>query len=360
MEIGKVRLDKKRIFSLDLIRVVAMWMIIIYHFQSLLISWNIQIVDMPQKRLVFYVYGIDMGILGVSLFFIVSGFSLMYVYENKLELKSYLCKRFVAIYPLFWLSYLTCLTLIFILYKGQVYHPNAPKWKWLLTFFGIDGYFHYKGIDFYLIGEWFLGAIIFLYALFPLFRKMIKSKYWKVYTVLLTILYIGIVIWYPFKTSMVATVLVRYIDFYFGMLLIKYYKKIDWKTGIIALIIFLLFTHVPILNTTKCSYLIIGWTAFLVLFVLGNIIDKIVGFKIIKGIFSLFSKYSFTIFLFHHRAQIDFFRTIGISQYTKQSIVIVFLICCFITCVLAYFVQNMWNNIYKEFFADKKIKFKEE
>ena len=40
---------------------------------------------------------------------------------------------------------------------------------------GLDGYFSYETETYYLVGEWFLGALIIIYMLFPiilyLFRK---------------------------------------------------------------------------------------------------------------------------------------------------------------------------------------------
>lgn len=41
----------------------------------------------------------------------------------------------------------------------------------LLSLLGMDGYFQYRGPNYYLIGEWFFGAIVFLYILYPLFAK---------------------------------------------------------------------------------------------------------------------------------------------------------------------------------------------
>ena len=62
---------------------------------------------MPEKAvLTTTVSNIYIGDWGVSLFFIISGAALMYVYEKKCELKTFYKKRFFSIYPMFWMAYI--------------------------------------------------------------------------------------------------------------------------------------------------------------------------------------------------------------------------------------------------------------
>ena len=354
-KIGSVSVEGKRIFALDFIRVFAMWIIIIYHFENILRAWDICINNKVLEKNIFSLNGIDMGVLGVSLFFIISGLALMYTNEKMFNCKKFFLKRFLAIYPLFWLSYTIVLIIRFLLYDGQVYESGIDNWKWILTILGFDGYFRYKGPNFYLIGEWFLAAIICTYVLFPFFRKILYHKYWKVWTILLIGIYFLVVTFYPFESVMEANIAVRFIDFYFGMLMIKEYKKMDLKWGIVSLIIFVVLTWVPFLKDCKYTFTFRGWSAFIVLFVLGNIIQNILKCQFVYGIFEMFSKYSFTIFLFHHRVQFDFFKKFLSYKFTTQSIGIAFIICAAITFFMAYITQNFWESIYVKYLKKNNI-----
>lgn len=67
-------------------------------------------------------FGMYLGSYGVTLFFIVSGAVLMYIYGDKeIDLASYYKKRFLGIYPMFWLAFA-----IFFIAKEIVY-PGFAK-----------------------------------------------------------------------------------------------------------------------------------------------------------------------------------------------------------------------------------------
>ena len=52
------------------------------------------------------VFSVYLGSFGVTLFFIVSGAALMYVYEEKIDIKTYIIKRLKGLYPLLRMTYL--------------------------------------------------------------------------------------------------------------------------------------------------------------------------------------------------------------------------------------------------------------
>ena len=55
----------------------------------------------------------------------------------------------------------------------------GPPWpRILLSLFGVDGYFSYKIPNYYQVGEWFLGAIVMLHAVYPLLSFAVnKNKF---------------------------------------------------------------------------------------------------------------------------------------------------------------------------------------
>ena len=158
-------MKKERIFYLDLIRVFAMAIIVSYHF----------FVCFEHNDLVFTNFFLrkGTGTLGNTLFFAISGAALFYNYKEKLELKSYYKKRFWAIFPLFWLTYFVWFMYQFVKNKG--FFINLPIYKLGFTVIGMDGYLNDYTLTWYLLGEWFLSAIIILYLLFPLLKKLMDK-----------------------------------------------------------------------------------------------------------------------------------------------------------------------------------------
>ena len=171
-------MEKKRIFYLDFIRAIAMFIIVNYHF-------------FVENHLEIKVLSDGMwGIIGVAMFFMISGASLMYQYREKLELKNYFKKRFLGIYPMFWIAYSLVFLYIFYTYKG--FFLDLPIYKLGLSLLGMDGYLSAYTRSFYLIGEWFIGCIILIYLLFPLLRMGMK-KYPKTFFVLATMANLAVI-----------------------------------------------------------------------------------------------------------------------------------------------------------------------
>ncbi|MEG1958059.1 MAG: acyltransferase family protein, partial [Lachnospiraceae bacterium] len=164
-------MKKERLFYLDFVRAIAAVAIILTHFNAVYLFMNN---PMPEKSVITVsVSNIYIGSWGVSLFFIISGAALMYVYDEKCELKKFFQKRFLAIYPMFWIAYSCAFLYLFYVNKGV--NNGAPKINMILTILGLDGYLAENIPTFYILGEWFLGAIIIMYLIFPLLRILINK-----------------------------------------------------------------------------------------------------------------------------------------------------------------------------------------
>ncbi|MFM7814718.1 MAG: acyltransferase family protein, partial [Flavobacteriales bacterium] len=101
------------------------------------------------------------GIYGVSVFYVLSGFTLQWVYGSRIKVDSdwklFFRKRFFRIYPLFVL--VTILTLA----TSKIW----PDWRTMLyNFTGVFGFFAWdRSIA---AGGWSIGNELVFYALFPL------------------------------------------------------------------------------------------------------------------------------------------------------------------------------------------------
>lgn len=284
-------MKKERIFYLDFIRAIAVISILLTHYNALF--WFMEPKMLDKVVITLRVCNIYIGDFGVSLFFIISGAALMYVYEQKCELFKFYKKRLISIYPMFWLTYIVAFLIQKIVY--HVEFSGIPKENFILTVFGFDSY--YSGImpTFYLIGEWFLGCIILIYIIFPLLRWGV-NKQPGYFTAVIVLVYLLAIFCYSTPLDKSVLVATRIPEFFFGMLYIKYFKNTNWKAALLALAVLVLNTvFAPTFNSNiQTTY--VGIMTFLVLTYIG----KFVAFGWMKAICSFLSKYSYAIFLTHH------------------------------------------------------------
>ncbi len=105
------------------------------------------------------------GYLGVDLFFFLSAYGLCYSL-NTHTIKEYYTRRFHKLFPI----YIIFLSLLFLLF------PDSRGEHWLMT-----GLYQITGISMFihLAIEWFIPALILLYAVFPLLYKGLFALYRK-------------------------------------------------------------------------------------------------------------------------------------------------------------------------------------
>ena len=86
-------MKKERLFWLDFIRAFATFMIVLTHFNAIYV-YNVYPTTPEKAVITMNIANIYIGGFGVSLFLIVSGASLMYVYEEKCDVLKFYKKRF--------------------------------------------------------------------------------------------------------------------------------------------------------------------------------------------------------------------------------------------------------------------------
>lgn len=167
-----------RIWSMELVRLFACLCICMVHFNASVSGWNSTGGFTYPNSIVpnFYLEGrIYLGGIGTSLFFMLTGASLMLSYREG-NLKQYYKKRFLGIYPMFWIAYGAAFALDFL--KWKCVPPGNIKLM-VFSVLGMDGYLGMLGLlqtPFYKLGEWFLGAIVSLYIFFPLIHWCLQRK----------------------------------------------------------------------------------------------------------------------------------------------------------------------------------------
>lgn len=285
----------KRDKSLDLVRCVACILIVVYHF------------FVEQKDISFGISSSNnsLGGLAVSLFFIISGAALylsMSKGDNRFHAGTYIYKRFKAIYPAFWTAYIIAFLYNFFV-AGQI-DPSIPIHRIWMTITGMDGLFLYTVPNFYLVGEWFIGAIIITYMYYPLVKYLI-DRFPKVMWIVVLVLFIVYVQTYCYQMEFRHNPFSFVIEVVFGIYYAKYiikenrYDKIGRIIVFVASVVvfvFLLLFYFENEYIRAYAMKIMGISLFLIIVQLKFIMNNAVVSKIVSNI----SDNSYCIFLVHH------------------------------------------------------------
>lgn len=325
-------MKKERLFYLDFVRAIAVISILMTHFNA---RYLYLVPPMPEKAVITtMVSNIYIGNWGVSLFFIISGSALMYVYQDKLELKKFYKKRFLSIYPMFWIAYIVAFAYFFV--KNHIIPgAGAPKLNFIFTILGFDGMFAAYIPTFYILGEWFLGTIILMYLLFPLLRIGVNKK--PVLTAVIILVIYGAMFLLEDNVNISIIVLTRLPEIAFGMYFVRLGKKVDWKIAVSA---FLMLVANGVVAPTWSSMLqttYVGIASFLVLVFLSYYLR----FPICEKFSNLISKYSYAIFLVHHVIIAEIMARFDLVNISVKKSYLLFAVICVVIAVFAWILFHV-------------------
>ena len=242
------------------------------------------------------------GYIYVTCFFSISGIVIYYNYPNNIPLKKFYFKRWKSIFPIYYLCFLYFYQNNVVKFNQFFYNGN---WKKLIfTLFGIDGYLYYKYNTYYIMGEWFTGAIIIIYCLYPIILYIFnKNKF-----LIPIFLFFGFVIMTKttfFEISRDRNLITCISSFYFGMIFIRY-KNFFLNKKVIFIAFFMnIFLYIKRIHS---NFLLIisqlqGFTFLIILIWLGKIIMN----SRLRSFFNEISRLSYCIFLLHHIIIMNFF-----------------------------------------------------
>lgn len=282
---------KERIWAFDFVRAISALGIVVYHFS---IHSNC-----GYKPFLYFKNG-DYGAVFVTIFLMISGAMLYYNYENGIKLKPFLYKRWKSIYPMYYIAFLHYY--LKMVFKTSNWFYNGNPQSLLLTILGMDGYLSDRVITYFLVGEWFVGAIAIIYILFPVMLKIFNKSDKLMMTIMLT-LYL-IMLWMHHmgwvRLQYRWNICVCLISVGLGMVAIKYKKILDNKlTFVVALVcaVAIIGIRFTFLNDSVAGQLL-GILLFVIFYFIGN---KVMRIFVIKKIMLIFSELSYPIFLIHHQ-----------------------------------------------------------
>lgn len=310
-------MKKNKIVGINFERMVLAFGIITFHYYCHSSSG---------KKLFLHINTLKVGPIITTCFFILSGAMLFYNHEVVHDITQFYFKRFKSIFPAFWIAY-------FVEYMRNIVNTNtifwssAPKWRLILSISGIDGYLYQylHGQDYYILGEWFLGAIIILYSIYPLLTWFMQKNF-----ALTTICLYTTYIVYLFSNQSFFFEIIIYITyFYTGMVIFRFKKYFFDNKLALIMSIFLCFL-LTIIRTNGCSifYLVYSAGLFIILQRIGSFIEK---WNLAKHISNFVGVISYEIFLVQH---IIILRTLSVKNpvntYKSIALIIIIIFLCII------------------------------
>lgn len=325
-------MKKQRLFYLDFVRAIAVVSILMTHFNA---RYLYLVPPMPEKAVITtMVSNIYIGNWGVSLFFIISGSALMYVYQDKLELKKFYKKRFLSIYPMFWMAYIIAFA-YFCVKNHMMPGTGTPKVNFIFTILGLDGMLAAYIPTFYILGEWFLGTIILMYLLFPLLRTGVNQK--PVLTAAAVLVIYAVMFLLEDRVNISIIVLTRLPEIVFGMYFVRWGKKVDWKMALSAFLILIVNGVVAPSWSSMLQTTYVGIASFIVLVFLSYYLK----FSVCEKFCNVISKYSYAIFLVHHVIIAEIMARFDLVNISVKKSYLLFAAICVVIAVFAWILFHV-------------------
>ena len=284
----------------------------------------------------------NFGFLFVTTFFCISGFVLNYNYPKIISIKQFYYKRWKSVLVPYYICFIYFLFNNLSLLKNLIYSGHLKRL--FFNIFGLDGYLLYRFKSFSLVGEWFLGAIIIIYILFPLLSIVSKGN-----IIINNILFFSLYFFIYKKKNFFIIIPERNIitcifSFYFGMESFKL-KKIFLDNNISFLISFLLLFIFCTIKINIKFYVLIhqiqGFCLFIVLYKVGYYAMN----SKINFLFDKISHISYSIFLLHHKLIIYILSIYNPEKWHAHILLITFII--IITIISSNIHLMVLNSIFK-------------
>ena len=279
------------------------------------------------------------GFMFVTAFFSISGTVLYYNYPKLYSKRSFYFKRWKSIFPPFYICFILFFIKNIFMHHKIFYNGHWIKLFW--TLFGLDGYFIYRIKSYHLIGEWFLGAIIIIYILYPLLVWLMNKNILIIHCIT-SLFYLLMYYTNFFIIKKSRNIFTCINSFYFGMLGIKFYNLFfrNQATFIISFLL-LVFLCLKRISNIILIFQIQGFLLFIVLVQIGK---KIMKCRI-KVLFIEISSLSYNIFLFHHKIILDILDIINpINWFLNILLLLIIIMITIIFSKILFLVVNIIMN----------------
>ncbi len=240
-----------RLYNLDYLRGLAALGIMVFHY----LSWTLGEFSAANF------FG-RLGIYGVSIFYILSGLTLHYVYYPKMvptrdDITLFFKKRLFRIFPLLWLVTISAIFLNQII---------PDYYNLFLNLTGLFGFI--KWDTYFSIGIWSIGNELVFYIFFPFFILFSKSS--KISMVILSVILFGFYLYFAFVRLTPALSIVNQWKDYVNPLNQAFLFLGGFLTG-------MFFQNISFKKTYSVLLIVAGFLLFIFYPAEGNVIQLVTG-----------------------------------------------------------------------------------
>ena len=287
----RLPLIKEHIEGVDLARIVGALGIVIFHFVC---------IDGPMPDFLYTSANCRWGQIWVALFFALSGACIARS-NTETPVGLFYMKRWMGVFPVFFIAYLVVFAVKLVMHGN--WWAGIDWHTFPLTLIGMDTYFYYIKPNFACVGEWFIGALLVCYLLFPLLRKLLQFA--PISTALVLLLGCWFIPFWPwFDVHPWRNLWVCITIFYIGMLMAQWPALFKSKISmIVSALLSVVWLIVPlpfkqVVPLMEIFYPILtGITLLVFITQLGAYIERL---KLSKNIMPHLGKISYPIFLVQH------------------------------------------------------------
>jgi exopolysaccharide production protein ExoZ len=295
---------KEKINSLQLIRFIAAFLVVITHSIDRMKHYS----DEPFHIVLDFFH--KFGSSGVDMFFIISGFVMMYISSASIangtfDLKRFYIKRLVRVVPIYWII-TAIVSILLIVYPSVFYNTTTDIYHTLGSYFFIPIADPLNKFAPLLGVGWTLNLEMYFYLIFGLFIFFFKLNAFK-YIICFFIVtsLIGFILQLG-KQGYYLNVLTNpmFLEFIFGMVLFKIMSKREFtfREAAVLLILSISIYTVPIFVSFDISIRFIYWGVPSFLLILSMITFEKLGKLKVSSFFIKLGDASYSIYLTHYFA----------------------------------------------------------
>ena len=193
--------------------------------------------------------------------------------------------------------------------------------------------------NFAIVGEWFLGMIVFFYLVFPILRKWIVCHPLSLYIFTAALYIFFLCMNQEVYEKTLPMLLPRLV---IGMCFVKYRCKIKLPAVLISVGIIAVNRFLPAGINMSVQSTYIGIALFCVLVYAASWLGKI---SWIRSICSVICKYSYAIFICHHVIINYLTAAFDLSAISRFNSWLLFLCCCCVIFIGSFVLQKAHDRI---------------
>ena len=228
---------------------------------------------------------------------------------------------------------------------GRLFYLDIPNWRLALSFIGMDCYAAWIIPTYAITGEWFLGAILIAYGVYPVLRLGTNCRVgWIKYAVLGILVFLYAVVLRVDFYGLIAenNPVTCLLCFYIGMLASQHPDAVKSKgVAVAAFLVCVILFAVPMGGETASKMIVAGCAALVVLYHIGKVFCRN---EMVSRVVREISALSYSVFLIHHRIIVKILEGFD-SQSTLHSLGALLAVVVS-TLVFAKILSNLMNAVF--------------